>query len=141
MSKLQPWELTPEEMDAALEVGAKTYLAAYEEAYQKHKAGETVLYPNEFHIKAGAIATAAAKKVADALEVHLEKPCDYTHLCTSMGDRTVTCVACKQDSFLVKLKQEVGLCGECDHDWETSLDGGEVHVCRKCGKSRYGSLE
>ena len=57
------WELTPEEMDAALEVAAKRYLAAYEAAYQKHKAGEVVLYPSEFHIKAGAIANAAAKKV------------------------------------------------------------------------------
>ena len=65
MSKLQPWELTPEEMDAALEVGAKTYLAAYEEAYQKHKAGEVVLYPHEFHVKAGAVANAAVKRVVE----------------------------------------------------------------------------
>ena len=64
------WELTPEEMGAALEVGAKRYLAAYEAAYQKHKAGEVVLYPSEFHIKAGAIANAAVKKFIDYINSH-----------------------------------------------------------------------
>ena len=93
--KLWGWELTPEEMDVALEVGAKAYLAAYEAAYQKHKSGEVVLYPNQFHVKAKAIADAAVKKVVGIFNERFQ-----------VGTHTVLIV---DIVTWTKLKQEVGL--------------------------------
>jgi len=105
------WELTPEEMDAALEVGAKRYLAAYEAAYQKHKAGEVVLYPSEFHIKAGAIANAAVEKVVEWLKDNNQPSVELRE----EGGFHIE-AAVRLDGFLVlpekewaELKQEVGL--------------------------------
>ena len=98
--KLWGWELTPEEMDVALEVGAKAYLAAYEAAYQKHKSGEVVLYPNQFHVKAKAITNAAVRKVVGWLQKH-----NYSSDCESM-DATDLFVG---EERWAALKKEVGL--------------------------------
>ena len=65
--------LTDEELDVALQQGAQEYFALYEAAYQRHRGGEWVVYPNREQTITNYIAKAAARKVVECITPDLDK--------------------------------------------------------------------